>query len=99
MQYTPNPQSQASGGVRVLYDYPHAQYKNLGIIDFDYYRPGFREPTVIDALPSLKAKVLSVGGNALIVRNQRIGQNNNRYISISAEVLNVDWSTLRRVQP
>ncbi|HET7561024.1 MAG TPA: hypothetical protein VFJ87_01435 [Rhodanobacteraceae bacterium] len=99
MQYTPNPQSPSSGGVRVLYDYPHAKFKDRGIIDFDYYHPGFREPTVTDALPSLKAKVLSVGGNALIVRNQRIGQHNNRFISISAEVLNVDWSTLGHVQP
>lgn len=99
MQYTPNPQSPSNGGVRVLYDYPHAKFKDLGIIDFDYYHPGFREPTVTDALPALKTKVLSVGGNALIVRNQRIGQHNNRFISISAEVLNVDWSTLGRVQP
>jgi hypothetical protein len=35
MQYTPNPQSGADGGVRVLYDYPKAKYKNLGVIDFD----------------------------------------------------------------
>ena len=99
MQYTPNPQSASDAGVRVLYDYPHAAYKDLGILDFDYYHPGFREPTVTDALPALKAKVQSVGGNALIVRNQRIGSQNNRFISISAEVLNVDWSTLGRVQP
>jgi hypothetical protein len=99
MQYTPNPQGASDGGVRVLYGYPHAKYTNLGIIDFDYYQPGFREPTVTDALPDLKAKVRSVGGNALIVRNQRIGSHNNRFISISAEVLNVDWSTLGQEQP
>lgn len=99
MQYTRNPQSPSDGGVRVLFDYPHATYKDLGIIDFDYYHPGFREPTVTDALPALKTKVLSAGGNALIVRNQRIGRHNNRYISISAEVLDVDWSTLGRAQP
>ena len=93
MQYTPNPQSGTDGDVRVLYDYPKAKYKNLGVIDFDYYQPGFREPTVSDALPKLKAKVSSVGGNALIVRNQKIGSNNNRFITVSAEVLNVEWST------
>lgn len=93
MQYTPNPQSGTDGGVRVLYDYPRAKHRNLGVIDFDYYQPGFREPTVSDALPNLKAKVSSVGGNALIVRNQKIGRNNNRFITVSAEVLSVDWST------
>ncbi len=92
MQYTPNSQS-GTDGVRVLYDYPKAKYRNLGVIDFDYYQPGFREPTVSDALPKLKDKVSSVGGNALIVRNQKIGRNNNRFITVSAEVLNVDWST------
>jgi hypothetical protein len=92
MQYTANPQSASDPGVRVLYAYPDAKYKNLGVIDFDFYQPGWREPTVTDALPKLKAKVSEVGGNALIVRNQRVGQNNNRFITVSAEVLKVEWS-------
>ena len=88
MQYTPNPRPGShGGGVQVLYDYPKAEFDNLGVINFDYYRPGFREPTVSDALPNLKAKVSSVGGNALIIRDQRIGRQNNRFIQISAEVL------------
>ena len=91
MQYTANPQGEESG-VRVLYEYPKAPYKNLGVIDFDFYQPGWREPTVTDALPKLKAKVSSVGGNALIVRNQRVGRGNTRFITVSAEVLNVEWS-------
>jgi hypothetical protein len=91
MQYTANPQGASSPAVRVLYDYPDAKFKNLGVVDFDFYQPGWREPTVTDALPELKAKVSEVGGNALIVRNQRIGRNNNRFISISAEVLHVEW--------
>jgi len=94
MQYTANPQVASDNGVRVLYDYPREKFTNLGVIDFDYYQPGFREPTVSDAFPDLKTKVASVGGNALIVRNQRIGQVNNRFITISAEVLHVDWSSL-----
>lgn len=73
----------------VLYDYPRSDYESLGIIDFDFYRPGFRQPTVTDALPELKEKVKSAGGNALIIRNQRIGANNNRFIEISAEVLEI----------
>jgi hypothetical protein len=91
MQYTANPQGASAPGVRVLYGYPDAKFKNLGVIDFDYYQPGWREPTVTDALPKLKAKVSEVGGNALIVRNQRVGQNNNRFITVSAEVLKVEW--------
>ena len=90
MQYTPNPQAGDSAGVQVLYAYPSTPFKNLGVVDYDYYQPGFREPTVTDALPQLKAKVRAAGGNALIVRNQRIGTHNNRYISISAEVLRID---------
>lgn len=87
MQYTANPGS--DGGVRVLYDYPKAEFENLGVISFDFYRPGFREPTFSDALPDLKAKVSSAGGNALIIRDQRIGRQNNRFLQISAEVLRI----------
>jgi len=93
MQYTANPQAGSDAGVQVLYAYPDAQYDNLGVIDFEFYQPGWREPTVTDALPKLKEKVAEVGGNALIVRNQRIGRFNARYITISAEALRVDWST------
>ncbi len=90
MQYTSNPQSRSSGHhVKVLYDYPKGTYKVLGIIDYDFYQPGFREPTVTDALPSLKAKVRQAGGNGLIIRHQRIGINNNRFLHISAEVLKI----------
>ena len=96
MQYTPNPISSSSSGVSVLYEYPPEEYRNLGVIDFDYYRPGLREPTVTDALPKLKQKVREAGGNALIVRNQKVGQNNSRYITISAEVLSIDRSSGQR---
>ena len=86
MQFTPNPPLGGSG-VQVLYAYPQSNFRSLGVIDFDYYQPGFREPTVSDALPALRAKVKEAGGNALIIRNQRIGTFNNRFITISAEVL------------
>lgn len=89
MQFTPNPTSGADSGVQVLYSNPPGRYQSIGVIDFDYYRPGFRVPTVSDALPKLKEKVQQAGGNALIIRNQRIGNHNNRLITISAEVLSV----------
>ena len=88
MQFTPNPSAGQGHGVQVLYEYPpRSNFRSLGVIDFNYYQPGFREPTVTDALPELKAKVMAAGGNALIVRNQKIGRNNNRFITVSAEVL------------
>lgn len=93
MQYTANPQTENQSGISVLYAYPPAaSFKNLGMIDFDYYQPGWREPSVTDALPKLKEKVAEVGGNALIVRNQRMSRYNARYITISAEVLKIDWA-------
>lgn len=100
MQYTPSPQSTSEEGVHVLYRYPHASYTNLGTFDFDYhYHPGSPEPSVTDALPSLKADVLSVGGDAFIVRDQGLCRANRWCISISTEVLHVDWSTLKREEP
>ncbi|GEM_PF-4775765 len=89
VQNTPNPRYASSGqGVRVLYRYPHASYTNLGTYTFDYhYRAGSPEPSVADALPSLKADVVSVGGNAFIVRDQGLCRSANWCISISNEVL------------
>lgn len=96
---TANPQSAPRAEVRVLYRYPQAGYKILGTSDFDYYYPpNSRVPSVTDALPSLKEKALSVGGNALIVRDHRMCSI-NRCISISMEVLRVDWSRPGDVQP
>jgi hypothetical protein len=90
MQYTPNQAGGGYDGVDVLYEYPSTKFKSLGVIDFDFYQPGWREPTVTDALPELKQKVRENGGNALIVRDQRIGRHNSRYITISAECLRIE---------
>jgi hypothetical protein len=99
MQRTSNPSS-SEPGVRVLYRYPHARYTNLGTFNFDYhYHPGSTEPSIADALPSLKADVQSVGGNAFIVRDQGLCQVNSGCISVSTEVLRVDWPTLKREKP
>lgn len=101
MMNTPNPQSAPSKqGIPVLYRYLHASYTNLGTFTFDYhYHPGSPEPSVTDALPSLKADVLSVGGNVFIVRDQGLCRSTKWCISISTEVLRVDQSALKRMQP
>jgi hypothetical protein len=99
MQHTSNPSS-SEPDVRVLYRYPNAHYTNLGTFNFVYrYHPGAPEPSVADALPSLKADVLSVGGNAFIVRDQGLCQVNKGCVSVSTEVLRVDWPTLKREEP
>lgn len=87
VQYTPASAQAQSGPVRVLYEYPQdGRYKSLGTIQVNKYKPGLHAPTVEDAMPELKAKALSVGGNALIVRSHQVGQF-DRSISITAEVL------------
>lgn len=91
VHYAPNAQQTNEPGVRVLYEYPQeAKFKSLGIIDVYLYRPGWRAPTVSEALPELKAKAASAGGNALITRSHQVGQF-DRSISITAEVLSVEW--------
>lgn len=92
VQYTPNAPQSNEAGVRVLYEYPQeAKFKSLRTIDVNHYRPGWRAPTVSDVLPELKAKAASAGGNALIVRSHQVSQF-DRSISISAEVLSVEWN-------
>jgi len=90
-QFTPIAEAETESGVSVLYDYPAAPYRKLGLIDLDYYKPGWRAPTITDAFPKLKTKVREVGGNAFIVRGQRPGQVQSRSIIVSAEVLTVQW--------
>jgi uncharacterized lipoprotein YajG len=89
-QFTPNAEAENANGISVLYDYPTDPYRKIGLVDLDYYRPGFRAPTATDALPKLKAKIREVGGNAFIVRGQRSGQVASRSIIVSVEVLSVD---------
>lgn len=95
MQYRPIAHQSNEPGVRVLYEYPQeATFKSLGLIDVYHYRPGLRAPKVSDVLPELRAKAASEGGNALIVRSHQVGQF-DRSISITAEVLAVEWDARR----
>lgn len=94
-QYTPISEAEDPSGISVLYDYPSQQYRKLGLIDLNYYRPGWSAPTVTDSIPKLKAKTREVGGNAFVIRGQRPGQIVSRSIIVSIEVLAVDWGTRR----
>lgn len=74
--------------VRVLYEYPRdAKFENLGLVEVEHYRVGFREPKLDDALPKLKARAAELGGNAVIVRSQKVDNLSSRKISLTAEVL------------
>lgn len=70
----------------VLFEYPRGPYTNLGLIDVDYYRPGFSAPTLTDAIPKVREQAHAMGGNAFIIRNHYVGEW-NRSIIVSAEVL------------
>ena len=85
-----NPQN-GEGGTMVLYEYPREPYRSLGVIDIEYFRfPWWRAPMVYDALPYLKKRVDDIGGNALIIRGQRL--TSWSYIVVSAEVLAVEYA-------
>lgn len=93
VEYRPPAQQSSQPGVRVLYEYPQdAEFKSLGTVEAYVYQPGWRAPTVTDVLPKLKDKAAAVGGNALIVRSQQVGQF-ERSISVTAEVLVVGQAT------
>lgn len=92
-EFKPGVQLPNQQGVRVLYEYPeNAKYKAIGTVDAYVYKPGWSAPTVSDAMPKLIEKAAAAGGNALIVRNSQVGQF-DRSISVTAEVLVVEWSS------
>ena len=92
-EFKPGVQLPNQQGVRVLYEYPeNVKYKAIGTVDAYVYKPGWSAPTVSDAMPKLIEKAAAAGGNALIVRNSQVGQF-ERSISVTAEVLTVDWPT------
>ena len=76
-----------SAGVQVLTGYPTAEYENLGIVDYSFFRPGLRTPSLSDVLPDLKSKVQDYGGNAFIVRDRAHDRNDKRTLRVTVEVL------------
>lgn len=77
------------GGVDVMFEYPRSgSYTNLGLIDVNYYRPGFSQPSLTEAMPKVLDQARAMGGNAVIIRNHYPGEW-QRSIIVSAEVLRV----------
>lgn len=78
-----------TNGVLVMFEYPKdGRYTNLGLIDVNYYRPGWTQPSMEEAMPKVVEQAQAMGGNAVIVRNHYPGQW-ARSIIVSAEVLRV----------
>lgn len=74
-------------GVQVLKNFPTTEYDNLGIVDYSFFRPGLRTPSLSDVLADLKNKVEDFGGNAFIVRHRVPDSVDKRTLHVTVEVL------------
>ena len=80
-----------SSGVARLNDFPRERrYQNLGLHAWGFYRPSFSEPTLADVWEALSEKVRATGGNACIVRYEKVGSITARTLEVTCEVLKVD---------
>jgi hypothetical protein len=80
-----------SSGVARLHDFPRERrYKSLGLHAWGFYRPSFSEPTLADVWEALSEKVRAVGGNACIVRYEKVGNLSARTLEVTCEVLKVE---------
>jgi hypothetical protein len=77
-------------GVARLYDLPHDKpYKNLGTHAWGFYRPSFSEPTLADVWLALSENVRALGGNACLVRYEKVGHITARTLEVTCEVLSI----------
>jgi hypothetical protein len=78
-------------GVARLYDYPKERgYQTLGMHSWGFYRPSFSEPTLADVWEALSEKVRALGGNACIVRYEKVGHISARTLEVTCEVIRVN---------
>lgn len=73
--------------ILVLFDNPKEPYDTIGLLDYDFYRPGFASPMISEAIPSLRAKVFKVGGDAIIIRDTKTGLGWERNLRITGDVI------------
>ena len=73
--------------VKVYYSEPDVGYDSIGLINWDYYQPGFRSPSITDVVAKLQQKAAKEGGDALIIRKQEIPPLTERNLRIIAEVI------------
>ena len=71
----------------MLSAYPTADYDDLGVVQFTFFRAGIVTPSVNAVLPELKAKVREAGGNAFILLAQSPDRDDKRVLHVNAEVL------------
>lgn len=77
-------------GVEKLEDYPtNRSYRNLGKHSWGFYRPSFSEPTLASVWEALSEEVRGVGGDACIVRYQKVGGWTARTLTVTCEVLDI----------
>lgn len=73
--------------VLVFFENPKGNFRTIGFIDYDYYRPGWSAPTITEATPSIKKKVHELGGDAIIIRSQFIGFGLSYNLRIAGDVI------------
>lgn len=77
--------------VQILYSPPQRAYQSIGIVSAKYYKPGWTDPTVSDAIPQLQAAGAEIGADAVIVRSdQRL---NDRHVVVEGEAIKFTHDT------
>jgi hypothetical protein len=73
--------------IQVYYAEPNKAYISIGLINWDYYQPGFRAPSITDLIPELQNVAAKEGGDALIIRKQEIPPLTERNLRVVAEII------------
>lgn len=76
----------ARNGVQILYSEPKNDYESIGTFSVRKYKPGWSDPTVMDALAELKQAGRNLGADAVIIRHVSTGQN-TRFTTIEGEAI------------
>lgn len=73
-----------------LYELPRDRpYKSLGLHSWGFYRPGFSEPGLADIWEPLSDNVRALGGNACLVRYEKVAGWSARSLEVTCEILKI----------